>query len=363
MVSSNYQRGLAYYNLKRYDEAIVALHKAHAENPNDPEIFVIAAWCYYKTKRASVGLKVAGHALSMNPNYVRALIVHSACSALSGKYELATQSILSALALAPEDAFAHYHYAYLLAMRRKYKESLTAIELSTNFDPSNALYQTYRSHLLSVLGKKSEAKRAALEALRLDPEDSPSHVQHGKVLRNEGSIRASMQSMAEALRNDPTNKVALKELLRTSRSRFLPYRWFLQLDQGLLRYSLLVRVTALLFPCTAVPIFVNYPDSKWALGFLFLSLVFLFGELGVKYLMPSILDGFLICDPKFRYILGGNSRLVALTSSVSLVLGVVSLVIWLATQIPFYALPTTAFLQLCFFASIIYRVMATDTID
>jgi tetratricopeptide (TPR) repeat protein len=47
----NFLRGDALRNLERYDEALVALHRAFDEKPNDVALLMAMAWCYKRTNQ------------------------------------------------------------------------------------------------------------------------------------------------------------------------------------------------------------------------------------------------------------------------------------------------------------------------
>ena len=49
--SVNFQRGDALRHLERHDEALIALHRAFDEKPDDVDLLMTMAWCYKRTNQ------------------------------------------------------------------------------------------------------------------------------------------------------------------------------------------------------------------------------------------------------------------------------------------------------------------------
>jgi tetratricopeptide (TPR) repeat protein len=63
----NYQRGDALRHLERHDEALIALHRAFDEKPDDVNLLMTMAWCYKRTNQLPRAITSLEQAYRINP--------------------------------------------------------------------------------------------------------------------------------------------------------------------------------------------------------------------------------------------------------------------------------------------------------
>ncbi len=63
----NFKRGDALRHLERYDEALVALHRAFEERPDDVNLLMAMAWCYKRTNQLPRAITSMERAYRINP--------------------------------------------------------------------------------------------------------------------------------------------------------------------------------------------------------------------------------------------------------------------------------------------------------
>lgn len=269
-MSSTFQQAKVFYDLQRFEEAIRILNEAHLEDPGDIEIFNLTAWCFYFLDRAQTGFNVACNALALDPENVESLIIHSACAARQGMYRKAEDSLNLAASIAPQNAYIHYHRAFQNVQKRNYEQALDSINVAISIEPNSPVYFALQSQIQHFLGNHTDANLSVSKALRLNPEIVQGHMQRGRIFRREGNVKASVEALLEALRNDPKNNEARWELIETLRCKFPPYLWVQKVNHWIAPHSYAVRALFWLSPIFIV-----------ALGLLFYSIFFIYGQVGI----------------------------------------------------------------------------------
>ena len=328
-MTSHFEKGLALYDLDRFDSAFAEFNFARPEMPDDARPVMMAARCQYSLKQFKKGLALAEEALGMDPNSVKSLQVYALCSTHLKKERQAREALDKALAIDPEDGFTHYYMAWFMAAQGHWPIALTAIENALYFEPDDATFLAMRSKALTILGKKAEAKDASIEALRNDPEDPRALAQHGLVLRQEGDVVGAMRSYREALRNNPNDQVAREGLLQSVRSRFILYRWMLSFELQLNRLNPQVRSAFTILPYFALRAIATMSKDMEPHVAIILAIV---GGLYVLLLFaawfgPVFLDAIAAVDPELNLILTRPQRIWATALLWTFIVGFCSLII------------------------------------
>ena len=135
------KRGIALYNLKRYEEAIVAYDLALRFNPQDADAHNNKGCTLYELKR----------------------------------YEEALAAYDLALRFNPQDVDAHNNKGRTLHELKRYEDALAAYDLTLRLDPQYVHAHNNKGDALSALNRHEEALAAYDLALRLDPQYAETH--------------------------------------------------------------------------------------------------------------------------------------------------------------------------------------------
>jgi tetratricopeptide (TPR) repeat protein len=136
--TSYYNRGLAYYNLKFYDEAIKDFSKAHSIDSTDLDILFYLVKNYLEIKDYNSAIEYANNLISKNtsnPNYydLRASIYKE-----TSQFKLAIQDYMISVNLYPDDCQIHSELGRLYELVGMETESENAYKTSTNLGCNNS---------------------------------------------------------------------------------------------------------------------------------------------------------------------------------------------------------------------------------
>lgn len=114
---SPYLKGLKYFSLKRYKEAIEEFNKALKTDSSNPEIYANLGLAYYKIDRYRESIESYKKALLLNPDSRYIYKRLGALNLIIGEYDSAIEAFQKALQLNNEDPKAHFDLAITLFMK------------------------------------------------------------------------------------------------------------------------------------------------------------------------------------------------------------------------------------------------------
>ncbi len=160
-------KGIALSNLQRYEEALVAYEQAIRLNPNLALAYRSKGLALYSLQRYEEALAAHEQAIHLNPN--DALAYNNKGSALHylERYDESLTAYEQAIRLNPYLATAYYGKGYVLSGLNRYEEALVAFEQAIRLNPNYALAYRSKGHALSNFGKRREAKQAYEKARQL----------------------------------------------------------------------------------------------------------------------------------------------------------------------------------------------------
>jgi tetratricopeptide (TPR) repeat protein len=247
-----YQFGLVLTMLGRGDEAIEALQRAVALNPNHPE-----AWrnlgdhlmatgdaaggdaAYARHVQASVqhpNLQQAAAAMVKNdvpqaerllknhlkgaPTDVPAIRMLAEVAVRCGENEIAENLLLRCLELAPSFTSARYNYAVLLHRRNSSEDALVEIERLLEVEPRSPSYRNLCAVILSRVGEYERSSQIYHELLSEYPANSKVWLSYGHVLKTEGRQDDCIHAYRESIKRDPAFGEAYWSLANLKTFRF-----------------------------------------------------------------------------------------------------------------------------------------------
>ncbi len=138
--------GIAYYNLKTYDEAVANLSKAVEFDPENPKVHFYLGLALMRSKQFEPALKSYEEAIRLNPDYLNAYINIGVIRAMQGDVSLALNAYLKALEIDPDNYLALIYFAETLRSYDQLKVS-----------------EAFRKHIITYL------QHPQLESMAVNP--------------------------------------------------------------------------------------------------------------------------------------------------------------------------------------------------
>lgn len=221
-------RGQHLERLGRNDDAKGAYRDALAQDPDNPRVLQLLAYCQLKSEgEASEALHAIDRAIELDPldpmnHVVRALILVE-LNRLSEAQEAAEHGIR----LSPEEPMAHTALAQRHLRAQDWSAAETAAKRALSFDPDEDMASTILAHALFCQGKQVENQVHVSGMLHRDPQDPYSHHAAGLAALQAQDYSKAEQHFMEALRLDPDFGGAREGLLEAFRARSVFYRKYL----------------------------------------------------------------------------------------------------------------------------------------
>jgi tetratricopeptide (TPR) repeat protein len=173
-----YNLGLAFADISKYDEAIAHFEKA----------------------------------LEVDPNFVLGLLNMGVTRQKQGRITEAMGFYKRAVEINPNLPQAHIGLGLGLAAQRQFPAAAEELRDAARLNPTDDDSRTNLGLVLAQLGKLPEAIETLQEALRLNPKSAEAHNNLGIILFATGKTRESIPEFEEALRLNPSLEKAAKNL-------------------------------------------------------------------------------------------------------------------------------------------------------
>jgi len=173
-----YNLGLAFADIGKYDEAVAHFEKA----------------------------------LEVDPNFVLGLLNMGVTRQKQGRITEAMVFYKQAIKIKPNLPQAHIGLGLGLAAQREFEPAVMELREAARMDPTDADSRRNLGLVLAQMGRISEGIDALQEALRLNPKSAETHNDLGIVLFATGKTRESITEFEEALRLNPSLENASKNL-------------------------------------------------------------------------------------------------------------------------------------------------------
>src|SRR6266699_3362940 len=161
------EEGKTFYQLKKYEEALVAFEQAIRLDPNLPSAYNSKGIALSNLQRYEEAVVAHEQAIHLNPNDARAYNNKGSALHYLERYDESLTAYEQAIRLNPYLATAYYGKGYVLSGLNRYEEALVAFEQAIRLNPNYALAYRSKGHALSNFGKRREAKQAYEKARQL----------------------------------------------------------------------------------------------------------------------------------------------------------------------------------------------------
>jgi tetratricopeptide (TPR) repeat protein len=216
------ERGKMLCDLGRFEEAIKALGKAVALEPEDAWIRCRLAYAYYQTKAYPEALEHSEAAIAHAPQMewghrLRASVLQRWNPP---RLKEAMESALEALKLEPESTMALYTVATLYVELNQMADARATAQRLLEVAPQESDTHDLMSFIELRAGKHAQAETHAREALRIDPDNNDALRFLASALQGQGvkKSRDAMHTWLEVVRRNPTEKPYQQRLLSSATS-------------------------------------------------------------------------------------------------------------------------------------------------
>jgi tetratricopeptide (TPR) repeat protein len=198
----HYDRGLALYNLRRYQEAAHEFTEELKQDPQSSEAYGMRGMALLQLKRYKESRQDLETAIATNPEWSFPYYLASVAHLVQKRVRDAEKMIHEALRL--DQRASYFHQLALVELSRdRLAGAYDATEAALRLDPHAVDTLVLRAELLGKLGRLDEARELLHKALAVDPEDPDAHRQLGSVNLLRGSAHQALDHLVEARRINP----------------------------------------------------------------------------------------------------------------------------------------------------------------
>lgn len=266
-MSDHFDRGLALYELHKFDAAETELRKALAQEPDNAVAHALLGSALLAQKKPEKAMQEAKLAVKFAPDIAFPYYVLAMSQTGMGKFKDGEKTIKESLRIEPENELYLGTASLIASMLDKWPESLHFAELGLAQDPENVCCINRRAEALVRLNRYPEAEQSLELALELEPENSTTHSIKGWTLVRRGRIEEAIEHFKEALRVDPNSEWAYEGIVEALKARNPFYQSLLM---GSLAFSEMNRHarTALIWTCWIIPPLRGLLLLVWLSGFM-----------------------------------------------------------------------------------------------
>ena len=211
--STWYNLGLAYDNLKRYNDAIEAYRQALRINPEDALTWTNLGAAYCDLKRYNDAMDASRQALRIDPEYAIAWNNRGTVYANLKRHSDAVEAYRQALRLDPEYADAWNNLGITYHDLKRYNDAIEAYRQALRINPEDAHAWTNLGAAYYDLKRYNDAIEAYRQALRINPEDAKAWYGLGVAYYLSGNRTAALEVVRELKRLDPERADRLFKLI------------------------------------------------------------------------------------------------------------------------------------------------------
>ncbi|HVS36368.1 MAG TPA: tetratricopeptide repeat protein, partial [Gemmataceae bacterium] len=196
-------RGMAYWRLDRYQEAVADCSKAIELDPKDANAWYNRAAGYYRMGQLDKAVADCSQAIALDPKDAAAWINRGAAYADLGQLNKAVADSSQAIELEPKyaNAWSNRGVAYL----RLGQPDKTVADCSKAIalDPKDAHAWSNRGHAYVNLGQLDKAVADCSKAIELDPKDADAWGNRGAAYADLGQLDEAVADLSKAIELEP----------------------------------------------------------------------------------------------------------------------------------------------------------------
>jgi tetratricopeptide (TPR) repeat protein len=171
-----YNQGVAFTDLKRYDETEAAYRKAIELNPSEATPYYNLGCLLDDLKRYDEAEAAYRKAIELNPSYATAYSNLGILLKTLKRYDEAEAAYRKAIELNPSEAPPYYNLGSLLDDLKRYDEAEAAYRKAIKLNPSDATTYNNLAIMLRVTGRVKDALPLLEKLIEIDPEDFNSYL-------------------------------------------------------------------------------------------------------------------------------------------------------------------------------------------
>jgi len=353
----SYQRALLLHQQRRYEDAERELKQVLSGDPHNAEAHAMLGLCMAHRNAYVEASAEADAAVGLAPDLPFAHYAKAAVLLQRDRYDEAAAAIHEALRLNSFSADYYEMQGRIRFAQRRWRDTLESAENGLAIEADHAGCSNLRAMALTKLGRNEEAGAALGESLSRDPHNAVTHANQGWTYLHQGEHKKALEHFREALRIDPELDWARAGMVEALKARHLIYRIMLRyfLWMGRLGRQVQWGIVIGLYVGYQVVLRAARADPKLA-PFLY-PLVILYIVFVYLTWTASPLFNLLLRVNRFgRYALSRQQRITSNWVGASLLLAIVSAVIWLVTREISAALAAVYFLVMVIALAGAFRV-------
>ena len=210
-------RGSAYGNLEKYEEAIQDFNKAIELNPNNPSYFSNRGSAYGNLEKYEEAIQDFNKAIELNPNNPSYFYNRGNAYGNSEKYEEAIQNFNKAIELSPNNPSYINNRGSAYGNLEKYEEAIQDFNKAIELNPNNPSYFSNRGSAYGNLEKYEEAIQDFNKAIELNPNNPSYFYNRGITYEDLGESDKAINDFNNVIKLDPNSNFAmeLKKVIST----------------------------------------------------------------------------------------------------------------------------------------------------
>ena len=205
-------RGNAYCNLNKYDEALADYNKAIDLKPDDVDAYCNRGSIYGKLGKINEAFADFSKAIDLKPDFAVAYTGRGVAFWYLGKYNKAIVDFNKAIELKPDYVRAYNNRGNVYGKLGKYNEAIADFNKAIELKPDDEEAYYNRGNAYCDLNKYEEALADFSKAIELKPDDAEAYNCRGFVYAKQGVFEKAFQDIGYALKLAPDEPNALHSL-------------------------------------------------------------------------------------------------------------------------------------------------------
>jgi protein O-mannosyl-transferase len=194
--------GLAYWKLKRNEEALKAYQVSLSLNPYYVEAHSNLGLAYHTLGRHGEAIHEYQAAIALDPDFAPAYTNLGVTYHILRRYDDAIQEYEKTLRIDPQYAEAHYNLAITYDVLKRQDEAIRSYKTAITYNPEFSSAHHNLGNIYHAQGRFDEAIREYQTAITLNPEFTPSYTNLGNVYHDLKRYDEAIQAYEKALTVD-----------------------------------------------------------------------------------------------------------------------------------------------------------------
>jgi len=198
-------RGLSYFLLKKYEEAINDCNRAIELNLNNASYYYNRACSYYCSNKYDKAIEDYDKAIKLNPNDACYFNNRGHSYFALNKYSEAIEDYDKAIKLDPNNASYYYKRGFSYYALNKYNKAIEDYNKAIKLDPNNAAYFSSRGDIYYYEKAYNKAIEDYNKAIKLDPNNAFYYDNRGLAYEKLKKYKEAINDYNKAIKLNPNN--------------------------------------------------------------------------------------------------------------------------------------------------------------